>query len=99
MSSSERVPCTYNCMGERPGAQCPKCGHNSFIHPGPANVPCCPQCELEILRDSMQKQSRAKVDRYYHVHPFTDVMLRCSECGAIVANPARHDRWHDREEW
>jgi hypothetical protein len=96
MTDGERLPCGWNCMGERPGAQCPKCGHNSIIHPGPADVPHCIQCELEILRDSLQKQPRAKVDRFYHVHPFTDVMLRCSECGAIVANPALHDKWHDR---
>jgi len=50
-----KPPCARYCMDLRPGAVCPDCGHNSVLHPGPADVACCVHCELEALLEELRE--------------------------------------------
>ena len=49
-------PCTRTCLEMAIGATCPDCGHNSVLHPGPADVACCTHCELENLTAELKRR-------------------------------------------
>jgi len=51
-------PCTRTCLEMAIGATCPDCGHNTVLHPGPADVPHCTHCELENLIAELKAQQQ-----------------------------------------